>query len=439
MAAKSLPDFHTFPPPGYIIEELAGGCMFVVTLLLVTLPAQAQTISWQEAVALAQKNNPELSAAEATLRANAAQVGSARAGFLPKVTGSLSATRANSVSGNTTLPPSNSYAANLTGSQNLFAGFQDAARVRQAEANTAAAEAEAQAVKARLSYELKTSFEGLLYAQEYRALTQEIIKRRRDNLRLVQLRFESGRENKGSVLLSQSYLSQAEFDGLQAENTKRATGADFSRTLGIEADNTLTITGAVPVTEPGEISDFQPIALASPTYLQARAQEAAANAGIGIAKSGFFPSLDLSGTFGRSSNTFFPQTPDRWQAGLTLTFPFFNGGRDLYATKAATATWEAASLRAEDSGRSQTAELTQAFTAYQEAAAKLKVDEGFRNAATVRAEIARTKYNNGLLSFEDWDTIENDLITRQKTHLQSKRARVVAEAAWEQAQGKGVL
>ncbi|MGE3260147.1 MAG: TolC family protein [Bacteriovoracia bacterium] len=413
--------------------------MFVVTLLLITLPAQAQTISWQEAVALAQKNNPELSAAEATLRANAAQVGSARAGFLPKVTGSLSATRANSVSGNTSLPPSNSYAATLTGSQNLFAGFQDAARVRQAEANTAAAEAEAQAVKARLSYELKTSFEGLLYAQEYRALTQEIIKRRRDNLRLVQLRFESGRENKGSVLLSQSYLSQAEFDGLQAENTKRSTGADFSRTLGMEPDDALIITGAVPVAEPGEISNFQPIALASPTYLQARAQEAAANAGIGIAKSGFFPSLDLSGTFGRSSNTFFPQAPNRWQTGLTLTFPFFNGGRDLYATKAAAATWEAASLRAEDSGRSQTAELTQAFTAYQEAAAKLKVDEGFRNAATVRAEIARTKYNNGLLSFEDWDTIENDLITRQKTHLQSKRARVVAEAAWEQAQGKGVL
>ncbi|MGZ3696004.1 MAG: TolC family protein, partial [Bdellovibrionota bacterium] len=67
------------------------------------------------------------------------------------------------------------------------------------------------------------------------------------------------------------------------------------------------------------------------------------------------------------------------------------------------------------------------------------VDQGFRDAATVRAEIARTKYNNGLQTFEDWDTIENDLITRQKAYLQSKRARVTAEAAWEQAQGIGVL
>jgi hypothetical protein len=43
------------------------------------------------------------------------------------------------------------------------------------------------------------------------------------------------------------------------------------------------------------------------------------------------------------------------------------------------------------------------------------------------------------MSFEDWDRIENDLIQRQKTVLQSQRDRVTAEAAWEQAQGKGVI
>jgi outer membrane protein TolC len=56
-----------------------------------------------------------------------------------------------------------------------------------------------------------------------------------------------------------------------------------------------------------------------------------------------------------------------------------------------------------------------------------------------RADIARTKYNNGLMTFENWDIIENDLIQRQKSFLQGQRDRVVAEAAWEQAQGKGVI
>jgi hypothetical protein len=57
----------------------------------------------------------------------------------------------------------------------------------------------------------------------------------------------------------------------------------------------------------------------------------------------------------------------------------------------------------------------------------------------LRAEIARSKYNNGLLSFEDWDLIENDLINRQKALLVSVRERVTAEAGWEQARGEGAI
>ncbi|MGZ3713289.1 MAG: TolC family protein [Bdellovibrionota bacterium] len=412
---------------------------YIAVLLLPSFEAVAQTISWPEAVEIAKKNNPELAAADATLRAAGAQIGSARAGFFPKVSGSLSATRANSVVGNTSLPASNTYSAALTGSQNIFTGLADAARVDQAKANADSAEQEAKITKARISYELKTAFESFLYAQEYSAQTLEIMKRRKENLRLVQLRFDGGRENKGSVLLSQAYLSQAELDNLQAENTKRSAAADFARTLGLEEDPNLKLTGQVPLTEPGKREEFKSLALASPNYIQSLAQERSADAGITVAKSGFFPSLDLTGSYGRNDTVFFPRTADRWSTSLTLSIPLFSGGRDYYATKAAAANWESASLKAQDSARAQNAVLTDAFVAYQESAAKLKVDQGFRDAATVRAEIARTKYNNGLQTFEDWDTIENDLITRQKAYLQSKRARVTAEAAWEQAQGIGVL
>jgi outer membrane protein TolC len=83
--------------------------------------------------------------------------------------------------------------------------------------------------------------------------------------------------------------------------------------------------------------------------------------------------------------------------------------------------------------------LKQAWAGYVESEEKLKVDQAFLEAAVLRAEIARSRYNNGLMSFEDWDRIENDLIQRQKTVLQSQRDRVTAEAAWEQAQGKGVI
>ena len=83
--------------------------------------------------------------------------------------------------------------------------------------------------------------------------------------------------------------------------------------------------------------------------------------------------------------------------------------------------------------------LKQTHAAFVEAVERLSVDEAFLEAAITRAEIARSKYAQGLMSFEDWDRIENDLIVRQKAVLFSRRDRVTAQAAWEQAQGVGVI
>ncbi|MDH3513536.1 MAG: TolC family protein, partial [Gammaproteobacteria bacterium] len=100
---------------------------------------------------------------------------------------------------------------------------------------------------------------------------------------------------------------------------------------------------------------------------------------------------------------------------------------------------EAVSSNKDNVERQLLVRLKQAHAGYVESVEKLKVDQAFLEAAVTRAEIARSRYNNGLMSFEDWDRIENDLIQRQKTFLQSQRDRVTAEAAWEQAQGKGVI
>ena len=85
------------------------------------------------------------------------------------------------------------------------------------------------------------------------------------------------------------------------------------------------------------------------------------------------------------------------------------------------------------------ARLRQAHVNLVESSERLKVDESFQEAVTLRAEIARSKYNNGLTTFDDWDLIESDLINRQRAVLSSQGNRVIAEAAWEQAQGRGAL
>ena len=76
---------------------------------------------------------------------------------------------------------------------------------------------------------------------------------------------------------------------------------------------------------------------------------------------------------------------------------------------------------------------------YADAVDQAGVNAAYLEAEEVRAEIGRSQYASGMISFEDWDRIENDLISSQKSDLAGRRNAVTAEANWEKAQGKSRL
>jgi outer membrane protein len=123
----------------------------------------------------------------------------------------------------------------------------------------------------------------------------------------------------------------------------------------------------------------------------------------------------------------------------SVSIPLFSGGRDWYGTRAAVSELDAAKANRESIEQQTLVRLRQTHAAYVESVERLKVDREFLDAAQTRAAIARARYQNGLVSFDEWDRAENDLIQRQKAYLVSQRDRVTAEATWELAQGKGVI
>jgi hypothetical protein len=68
-----------------------------------------------------------------------------------------------------------------------------------------------------------------------------------------------------------------------------------------------------------------------------------------------------------------------------------------------------------------------------------KVQEAFLKAAQTREEIGKAQYLNGLLNFQNWDQLETNLTSQQKTELSSFLGAKSAEASWELTQGKGVI
>lgn len=417
--------------------------------ILPTAMATAQPISWTESVQRTSVSNPDLESAQSTLRAQQVAEKAAASGYFPTLSASVNYNYGNTstttiVAGSTgfdatnTTGPGSTYTTNLTATQNLFEGFQDQAKVNQAKGNRQVAEAALTGTKAQVSYNLKNAFAGLVYTQNLVSLTEDIIKRREANLKLVQLSFEGGSENRGSVLLSKANLEQSRLEHLQAVNALSTARTTFARILGMEDRDDVEVQGMVPIAEPPSQVNFNELAAENPDYLQAAAREKVAQAGLTLAQAGFYPSLNLTGSSTDSGTSWYPDR-NRWYIGASLSFPLFNGGRDYYGSEGAKQSLRAASYTRVSDRDQALIKLKTNYATYVESAQKVIVDQSFVEAAVVREKVSRQKYNNGLQTFDDWDLIENDLITRQKSLLATQRDRTTAEAAWEQVQGKGSL
>lgn len=398
------------------------------------ISAQAPMLSWSEAIQLTRRENADLHAAQATIDQNDAAVKSAWGNFLPTVNATLGIQKSNTAD----QADADSDTARLNLSENLFNGFGDKARIEQAKKLRDSAQAAFDLTASQVSAQLKTGYQNLLISELNVKLSDDIIKRRQINLDLVTLRFEGGRENKGSVLLSQANLDQAKLERLQAANSVESARLTLAKVIGEENFTYGDVSSVVPVSAPPLQVDFEALALNAPELRQAVAAEQAAKEGVKVARSGFLPTLNLTASAGRFGSAFFPPT-DQGIVALGLTIPLFAGGKVLYGVRAAQAVANNASALRVSALRSKIVGIRGAYSTYIEAVEQERVAQSFVTAAETRAEIARSQYNTGLISFQNWDQIETDLVTRQRNALTSQTNRVAAESAWDQSQGQGLF
>lgn len=427
------------------MQQTALLAPLVFAACLASLPARPARadlqLTWTAAVAETARENADLHSAKASLQAAKDAETAAYSTDYPEISGSLDYSYGNN--GSTSLNPTGNLAtsgwgASLNGSESVFSGFRDQGHILLAKAATAQSQANLELLQAKVSDELTAAYAGLIYAQRAVDLQKEILERRTGNLNVVTLRFESGGENKGSVLLSKAYLAQANYDALLARDNIEVARAALSRAMGRDEPAEFKITDTVPEQNPPPAPDFRGLATDTPTHRRVVAQAISTEAGVTVARAGFFPTLNVSAVYGWQGPSFFPQH-DRWSVGASLTLPIFSGGRDYYGTKGALESFKAAIFNLNSTDRELLTQLRQTYHAFAEAIVKLAVDQSFVDASSVREEIARNQYNNGLISFNDWDIIESDMINRQKSRLDSERNRITTQSSWQQTQGKGVI
>lgn len=418
------------------MKQNPRGLKILVLSLLIcspsTLLANELKLNWSEAVRRALEKNPRIKAAEEELAASNSRLKSSQWQFAPRLTGEASWGQSGGSRSRT--GTENSFSTTLGVHQNIFnlSYFGDLAQARTAQESRTI---NLDIAKFTVIRSLKTAFAKTLYWQRLEELSRSIIQRRRRNLELVELRYEGGRENRGAVMLSKANLEDARLEEFQAQNSTKVSLTELRTLLELEGNETIVLEGDPPISPPPVQVDYESALKTSPERVRAMANEEQKKAAVTSAKGDLYPSLGLSANVGRYGDQFLPQT-DGWSVGLTLSIPIGNGP-GYHRLQAARADAFAESYNRRVTENELRSRIEEAHRSYLESDKRVVIAEEFLRAARARADIARERYELGLVSFDEWDRIETDLISRERSALQAKRDRIIAEAEWEYLIGKG--
>jgi outer membrane protein TolC len=405
---------------------------FFVLLVCVIGAAGAQDLTWNDVLSEARQKNPTLKKAAETLRQAQLSYYSAYSGFLPQLSANASAGQSESDASGF----SRSYSYGLSGSISLFSGFSDLASVWSQEANLKMSEASYSRTYADTVYDLKSAFINLLGAQESVVLLEDILQKRTQNYELVMLQYNSGTQDKGSLLNVEADKVSAQFNLEKAQRYLKLSSLQLAKTIGRDDFDAITATGTFSYDSSLLGTDVSGYAEKTPEYRIAFYSLEKSKADELSGQSGLYPSLNLSGSTSKTGPEWAPDS-NSWNLGLNMSYSFFTGGKNIYNAKIA----RSGRIAAEDnlvSVRQQLeSSVSVAFNSFLDAAGSVSVSEKYMKAYEEQSNIITTQYINGLQTYYNWYSVENSYISSLTALLNAKQSALLKEAAFKKTIGLG--
>lgn len=391
----------------------------------------AEILTWQDCIKEARKNHPDLISAEENIKELEAGKKITASTLFPQIDSSVSASTAkvNRVTADT-------YTYGVSATQLLFDGSKTSADIKADLENIKASRYNYKFISSEVRFRLRRAFIDLLKAQELLNITRDIYNIRRSNLELITLLYESGLEHKGALLNAEANLAQAEFEIAQAKRNVEVAQRELLKEMGRAEFSPLRVEGGFNVSDVAlEKPDFETLASLHPSLGRLIAQKNVAAFGIKSAYANFFPELSASAGANKSSPQW-PPEDERWNAGVTLSLPLFEGGLKLAQVDKAKAAYNQAKENERSAKDDIIVTFQQAWAALQDAAETVGVKQKFLDAAEERSKIAEAQYSLGMIQFDNWTIIEDDLVRAKKAYLDAQANALLSEAEWIQAKGE---
>lgn len=405
---------------------------FLSFFVFSNLYSQDKVLTWNDCLEYAKKNNYELLISQENIKRSESDVLIKKKNLATKLNFSMNA---NKNYANDEYTTNDNSSLNL--SKVLFDNRTTYYGVKSLEQTVIGNKFSYEDTSSSVRLNLRLAFLNLFYAQEYLKLAEQIYDSRKNNYDLVKMNYESGLENKGSVLTAKSKLLSADYEIKKAKlniekmqnNLKYYLGGDIDL-KNFKAKTTLNL-----IENMNEDPDFEKIILNTPSIKKLESEKQGKEYNLKLESLKISPELSFSASASQSDDTFFSDKDITHYLGLSLSFPIYQGNIRKEKIKQAKSDYDKLVLEIKNKHNEIFNNLKDNWIELNKSLFDLEVAKESLNAAKVRAEISKSKYSIGLVTFDDWIIIEDNYINAKKDLLLAQLETLNQEAKWIQSKG----
>ena len=398
--------------PLFTLLLAAGMFLFAAGGAPVAQAQQPRVITFDQALRIALDQNTEVQQSGNDVQLSARQVFQRRMNFFPSFSMSTNGSRgsgfAQDQAGNTIPFTSQNLSGSVSGQINLFDGFSNIASLRQSQHVLQASELSYDQTRQTVAFNMANNFLLYVNGEQLVVIQKENLEAQRQLLAQIEEFVNVGSRPISDLYQQQAATAQAELDVLTTERDAELSKARLIQVLQLDPRDEYEFVAPryedVPVTpQDYNLQELFDIAFASRDDLAAQeARVRAAQQGIRMAKSTYWPRVDFGGSY---RSNYSPDIDESFRdqldanrgnsLGFSISYPIFDGFSRAAQVQQAEVQYRNAMLEMENLKQNAALQVRQGYLEYEAARKSLEVSETQVLAAERALEASQNRYNVG--------------------------------------------
>ena len=429
----------------------------LLTLVVAAYSYAAETLTLDQAIDMALRNNPGLKAADAQVEAAEAGVLRSASGFLPKVTVSETWSRTDSplmalgtklnqeIVTPADFDPSvmnhpdaiSNYNTRLAVMQPVWNGGKEYVGRKQATLAKEASIQDRERARQETVFNVIKAYYGVLLAKEYYKVAVQSLETTAATVKLAEARYKAGAVLQSDLLRATVQLAEVQEMATRSQNSVKLANAAINFAMGVPQGTEHEVSGALSTQDmkTGMDAMLEEAASKRPDLMSMELNRRNTEKSVTMARSDYLPSLNLMGQMDWNSDKVAGDEAKSWAVMAVLQWNLFDGLVTRSKVKEALATSSRMRSLEEQTRSAVQLQVRQAYYNLTASLDRIAATSSSVQEAEEGLRIVQKRYEVGMTTFVDVLGAENSLIRARTNVLQALYDNNIAQAELKLAVG----